>query len=495
MKKFTVLCLCFLVLASCLLFSCKNNSGGDVSSVNNTTDSNYTDTGNSDTAVNTDNTGGTENRNDINDNLPVMDFGGYTFNILTGNDPIFVENLAASEDTGDVINDAFYRANRTVEDRFNINIKVTQTGDVFATDTAKKSINSGDNSFDLLFGHDYATGAASLDGYFVNLYSLSHLDFSKPWWPKNTVDSLTFDGKMFIFSNSMTTLGLDWMRLLFINKGMAANMGITVPYKDVYDGTWTLEKLTQMTKDAYTDVNGDGKKDKEDTYGYGFTGPYYCSIEPFGIHAVKKSGNTLELDINNERTQKMVDMMYNLMVDSQGTFFDGSDENICVNMFAQNKCLIILSQLKQARMTLRASDINYGILPFPKLDESQESYYAGYNDRLFAVPKTASDLDRTAVIIEAMSAEGWKKVFPAYYEIAMKNKYLADDDSIKILDMIYSSRVLSFDYIYGIKYYMMLNDLLNTKKPSKDFASYYDKSVGAVEKVLKNIEDKFAALN
>jgi hypothetical protein len=276
---------------------------------------------------------------------------------------------------------------------------------------------------------------------------------------------------------------------------MAKDLGLEVPYKDVFDGTWTLDKLTQMTKSAYIDVNGDGKKDKDDKFGYVFAGAYYCSLEPFGIHAAKKSGDTLELDILNKKKKKMVDMMYDLMIDSPGTYYYGSDENVSLNIFAQGNALIMQKHQMDARKTLRASDVDYGILPFPKLDENQESYYAGYHDRLFVVPTTARDLDRTSVIIEAMSAEGWKKVFPAYFEISMKNKFLADEESIEILDLIYSCRVLDFAYIYSISYYLMLNDMLNTTKPTKDLTSYYEKNERTVQKTLDNIMAKFAELD
>ena len=67
---------------------------------------------------------------------------------------------------------------------------------------------------------------------------------------------------------------------------------------------------------------------------------------------------------------------------------------------------------------------------------------------MFSIPKTASDTDRTGVILEALSAEGYKQVFPTYYEIALKDKYLRDDESVKMLDLITASRTISFSYMY-----------------------------------------------
>ena len=494
MKSSKKIVVCVLCCALLFLFSCSGNNTGNENANNPANADIGGETGDNEGSA--EDADATFDRNAVTDNLPEMDFNGYDFTIFTGNLPDYIECLVAPEQNGEVINDAFYLANRTVEDRFNINIKVTEGEDHMAVAQARRIMLSGSDEFDVLFGHDYETGAASLEGFFVNLYSLKHLDFSKPWWPSHTIDSLTFNNKMYVYSNSMTTLGLDWTRLLYINKGMAQDLGLEVPYKDVFDGTWTLDKLTKLTRDIYTDINSDGQKDRDDKYGYIFTGPYYCSIEPFGINVVKKSGDTLEFDFANERTQKVVDMMYDLMVNSQGTFYFRPEEHLSVSMFTQGNGFIIKKHLMDARKTLRASDINYGILPFPKLDENQENYYVGYHDRLFAVPAASENLDRTSVIVEAMSAEGWKKVFPAYYEISMKHKFLADDESIEILDLIYSSRVLDFAYIYGIRYYMMLDALLgDTPNPSTDFSSYYEKNLGPAQRILDNIMVKFAELD
>jgi hypothetical protein len=94
-----------------------------------------------------------------------------------------------------------------------------------------------------------------------------------------------------------------------------------------------------------------------------------------------------------------------------------------------------------------------------------------------------------------MSAEGWKKVFPAYFEISMKHKFLADEESIEILDLIYSRSILDFGYVHNLPFYMILDTLLNTSTPSRDFTSYYDRNFRAAERLLQSIEDKYNELD
>ena len=332
MKKTISALICCAILLSHALYSCKDGSA------ENEKPGNGANSGDGGVFENIENT---EDRNSIADNLPDADFGGYSFRIFTaeengGND--FVGSMMAEREIGEVINDSIYKANRTVEERFNIKITPVTTAFEPAESVMKNSVKSGEDAYDLAFGHDYGTGSATLEGLFVNLHSLNYFDFGNPWWPSHTIDSLTFNKKMYAFSNSISIIGLDWTRLLYINKGMAKDLGLEVPYKEVFDGTWTLDKLIQMTKGAYIDTNGDGAKDKDDKFGYVFAGAYYCSLEPFGIHAAEKSGDALVLGIMNERTQKMVDKMYDLMVDSPGTYYYGSDENVSLQTIRRRKC-------------------------------------------------------------------------------------------------------------------------------------------------------------
>ncbi|MHC1693880.1 MAG: ABC transporter substrate-binding protein [Eubacteriales bacterium] len=433
----------------------------------------------------------------VSDDLPEKDFEGYSFRIFTTED--HKKYYIAEEQTGEVVNDAIYAANRAVEERFNIKIVPVISGltDGKHEEKIKASILAQDDAFDIATGHDITLGNLSLEGYFANLRDMNYLNFEKPWWPSNTVDSLTFMDKMLLFSNSISYMGQAWTRVLFFNKEKMTDLGLTVPYEDVFNGTWTLDKFISLTKDVYTDLNGDGARDKDDFYGFSTTADLYCYLEPFGIEVIKKDGDTLSLDVNNERMRTVVEKFYDLIFDTPGgykpTAWSGEDSH--TELFAKGHALFTYCELGTAVDSFRMTDVSYGILPMPKLDEKQESYYAGNTDRQFVVPVTASDLDRTAIIIEAMSAEGYKKVTPAYYEIALKKKYTYDDESVRILDLINGVRILAFSYIYAPTFNHSLSNLYKKSSPSKDFTSFYEKNEPAMLKRLDEITKKFSEIN
>ena len=79
----------------------------------------------------------------------------------------------------------------------------------------------------------------------------------------------------------------------------------------------------------------------------------------------------------------------------------------------------------------------------------------------------------SAIITEALCAESYKKVVPAYYETALKTKYTRDDESIAMIDMIVNSRVFDLGYVYdawnGASF--IFQTLISANKPI--FESYW----------------------
>ena len=83
--------------------------------------------------------------------LPDEDYEGYEFRILTRIEGWGIynnENLVVEEENGEILNDAIYTRNRTVEERFNINLtQITTTNDIGNEISA--TVMAGDDAYDL----------------------------------------------------------------------------------------------------------------------------------------------------------------------------------------------------------------------------------------------------------------------------------------------------------------------------------------------------------
>ena len=64
---------------------------------------------------------------------------------------------------------------------------------------------------------------------------------------------------------------------------------------------------------------------------------------------------------------------------------------------------------------------------------------------------TARIPNRPARVLEAMNSESWKYVIPAWYETALKIKYVRDNVSAQMIDIIRDSITTEFAYVYASK--------------------------------------------
>ena len=122
----------------------------------------------------------------------------------------------------------------------------------------------------------------------------------------------------------------------------------------------------------------------------------------------------------------------------------------------------------------------------PKYDENQKDYFTmvdGSHGAL-AVPKTVSDLDFVGVITEALNAESYKRTVPVYYDLVLKTKGSRDEESVRMLDMIFDGRIFDFGYVYGeFGAAFWVQNLI--EKKSADISSYYEKNHKAYDKKME----------
>lgn len=439
-----------------------------------------------------------ETDNIVTDDLPQVDYEGYSFRILGAENDIPM--LLVEETNGSPVNDAVFQANAAVEDRLNIvltEVKLSSWNDAPAI---RKSIDARTDDLDLGVCHDITAGNLSLDGLFCNLREIPHLDFTKPWWPSFTVDSLTVNGKMYLYSNYSGYNGLRGTKNMYVNLEKLQDLSLDSPYDMVRNQEWTLDRVIEMTKGIYTDLNGDGERTRDDFYGFAFTGLFYGWLENFGVEAYThaEDGKTVELTLNNDRTVQIVDTVKGWLYNgNEGVYYKSKHKSLHDTdsypvIFADGNCLFTYGSLYVLLDELVNADVVYGILPMPLLDETQESYLGVCYDSPMWIPTTVSDMDRTGVVVEAMSIEGYRTILPAYKDVALKNRYTVDKDSAEMLDIIFANRLLSFSYIYGGD--QGFQQILNTLIPSDSlqFASYYTANE---PKELKRIAEINAAFS
>lgn len=454
-----------------------------------------------------------EIRKAIPDDLPDVDYAGKQFRIITrdGCSNAHIDDLFMEEMTGDVIDDAVFTRNQSVEERFNTKITVipvNEADEATLTNMLRKSITAGSDEYDLAVAHMIHMGTSATNGLYYNWYDIPYINFSKPWWIHSAEEQLAIDGKTFFALGDLTNNALDYTYCYYFNKNLFTDYNLTFPYQNVRDGTWTFDYASSLVKDIYSDLNNDGKHDEDDLYGL-VTNCYSGSVTwtyAFGEFITKKNADGYpELVLNNEKTIKIVEKLYDLYFGSDGVYVTPNTTSpsgmawheATIKLFNDSRAVLASGLFVSAIKDFREIEDDYGFLPYPKWDEAQSGYYTMIDGHgpLFAIPLTINDPDFVGIITEAMSAEGYKVITPAYYDVALKTKFTRDEESAEMIDLILAGRVFDFGYLYdgwnGMAFY--LQNLLGFNTQTKDFSSFYAKKEKAVikyyDKILKAYEE------
>jgi hypothetical protein len=432
-----------------------------------------------------------ESRKAIPDNLPDRKFDGYKFTVLARNRDDFVQDIGAgSEETGDVIDDAIYKRNSTVEERFDIVIDASHTADPITM--LRQSVLAKDEAYDIMLSHVIECGSAALEGNYLDWYEdLPYVNLEQPWYIGNAVDALSVKNHAYIMAGEYCLSILRFTYCMYFNKDIATNNNVGDLYGIVMNNAWTIDAMAKTIKDVYQDIDGDGSMTDKDLYG--FTSDYYSAAITYQYAfdnpvMTKNSEGIPELTFNSSKLPELVDKIYSLFYENPGSYV--GDWGISMPIWREARALFLNGLFSQAE-SYRDLEFDFGIIPYPKWDEAQESYYTmsdGAHD-VMAVPVTCSDPERTSIIVEALNAESYKQVIPAYYETALKVKYTRDEESVQVLDTLLAGRTFDFGYVYdgwqGLAF--MLQNLTSNK--SKDYASEYKRlEKGAMVRYNKVID-------
>lgn len=397
------------------------------------------------------------------DAIPAVDLGGMTMNTLVREE---CEDEFSADLTGDVIDEAVYNRNLTIEERFSCVLTYTpQPGswDHASTfqDTIRSTVMTGDATYDLVTGQSNIIQPLNQEGVFVNFLDEENLDLSKPYWVDSYTNGINLAGKVCTLCGDFALSSFSQANVIFFNKSVMDDYGMEYPYDLALEGNWTLTKMLTMAEDVTTDINGDGTLQVADDL-LGLCA-YNNSVQPFfsacGLEYTEMgSDGKRQLRTPSDAMVEIADTVNNFCHGTSfvnaNTSFDNQGgvlglEPLMAESFMEGKYLF-MGMVLQGIEYLRDMEVDFGILPYPKAEESQNEYRTTILRRytVAAIPSTASDSGNSALILEAMAAEGYDKIIPKYYEIALKNKYIRDESSSQVLDLIKSSLYLEFADLY-----------------------------------------------
>lgn len=410
---------------------------------------------------------------------------GFELKIFTSKDsrPYTIEQFVGYiDDDGktDPISVAVYERNAKMEQEYGFTITyemlpigfneyLTRVRNDAASDTA---------DYHVLANGSTVIAPLTVEGYCYDLYNLENscLSLCEDWWDPVTQRDMSIGNHLYMVAGDIMVLDDQFTYAMFFNKDIADDYNFD-PYKLVYDGKWTMDKMHEMMIEV-AHSGGDGIMDVEngdDTWGMvGVAFDTYQLIMGGGKAQVYKDENDLpvfamaeEPNVNN--FLKVMDIVTDKNITALKEFYyawDNPEGQKVANFFYNGQALFYPATVYAVSgEKMRNAEIHYGILPMPKYNEEQGNYASTidpYHFFVLAIPTNNTDnLDKITFCLEAMAYLARETVTGAYYEVTLKLKRFAnDDDSPEMLDIIFRNRLVDISVIFNwgdcIQYYNRL---------------------------------------
>ena len=120
-------------------------------------------------------------------------------------------------------------------------------------------------------------------------------------------------------------------------------------------------------------------------------------------------------------------------------------------LFTTDRVFIIYS--KGNSTSSKNIDVDYGVVPNPKLNEKQPYYTnVGHPFTTYCIPSYISETrqNNAAATLECLASESHRTVIPPLFEIVMKARYTTDPAAREMFDIIRSSVVFEIGRLFNI---------------------------------------------
>lgn len=445
-----------------------------------------------------------ESETEYDPGVPQVDYNGKTFTIMERADDASgwwgSIDVYTEETNGEPINDAVFDRNQAVNDYFNINIQPLTVEETSFKSTLQESAASSDNICDLAM----LSLRTALSSSEVNLlYDLNQFEvFNKeaPYYTHSVFKDTSILNRNYFAVGDMTLIANEGTWALMFNKEVAEAQQIENLYELARNKQWTVDKFYGIIKDIGYDANGDSTMNENDFYGMiTSSGTYEGLLYALDYKIVDKDENdSLVFRGMTERLTNAAEMIIQIMDDESVTFNyskRNSDWEPAQYMFEEGHSLFY-GEVLQCVTRLRNMDVDFGLLPWPMLDETQDTYKTCINSwasDALALPTIVSDAEMSANVFEYLSFQSMKYLKPAYFDKALTYKAMRDEESMEMLDYILDGRVVDIGHIADVG--TVCSSLINQLNSGKyELSSFFQKKMKVAVKQLEKVMENYSSL-
>ena len=475
------------------------------------------------------NSGATEeetSKYDVPDAVGNKDYGDAVIRIASTNRSGYDDEVVVARATGDVVDDAVYRRNKLVEQRLGVKLTNTPMGKGAAPqygvpDQIRNDMKAGSDTVDIAWNPVYSTIMYTDEGLLSNLLEVPNLNLEAAYWSQLFNETASIGNAQYMATGAISLSYYRYVFVTYVNKTLL-NTHDDAPdlMEMVNSGKWTLDEQYKLAKDYYRDADGNSQYNEQDVYG--FVSSPYLNVDPYWSSCeisilTKTEDNFYQYDLSKERLTNAVDKILQLYYDEEATYLykpdfadesgNGEQNRIAEKFGAGTALMATLRLLHVEDECVRSLKDKYMILPIAKLDESQTNYYSYQHDSYtgVAIPSTVptSRHEMLGAVLEVLASESYHEVTPAYYETALKTRYMDDRASWQMLDLITNNIKMDAGALYtkvltinsnGLGVTQALRSIINANKGNTVGTTYNESIAETIHTKLTTMQDNIRKL-
>lgn len=435
-----------------------------------------------------------------------LSFGGLSIDFLTRGVSRYDGEITVVSENGDVVNDAVFERDNRIEEQYDVVLTETRTADDDwhgPIGTLEPLILAGDDIYEVAASSmsgimSYTANA----GYFVNLNKLSYLELGESYWSQLFNEAASIGDAQYAATGSLSLSLYRMVWLTYFNSRLADEFIGDDLFEVVRGGSWTIDRLSEYTKDVYSDLDGDNERDENDLYGLAITvqntpDAFYasCNISLCG----KNEKNEPYFNVDTDKINTVVKKLNTLVWDSVGTIaFDG-DHSFGVsqydynNQFTNGQSVFFMARAMSSESAEFRNMIDgYGLLPIPKYDEAQTTYYSYAHNpyTVFVIPFISANSEATGAVLNGLARDSEETVVRKYYDVALSTKYINDESSKEMLDIAFANILMDPAQIFIRTIGELPSRLLtfqirqNTDTVASTYAEYIDSATLNLDSII-----------
>ena len=391
--------------------------------------------------------------------MPTLDLAGGTFTVLNSTTNWgFYTTFDLEKQSGDTLDDAVFNRNRKVEEAFNVTLAHVNKDIDAAAAELRKVVNAGEDVYQTALISLGSISSLVQEQMLLDLRMCDSIQLDHTWWDQEILSLYNLGGKDIVWfaASELSLTGLECTVVPFFNERILNNLDLESPYDLVRAGTWTFDKLGEYAK-AGANLNGANSFDKYDANGpaqYGIvsysTFPHAMIIAAGEDYIRLDNSGMPYLAIENERFFSVAEKIASLTATS-GEFNNFNSGDIHYeSIFRDGRALLTVAQIK-ATTKFRSMEDEFGLLPMPKYEESQEGYRCMRTGTscVVCLPVTVADVEASGAVVDALSYYSYTDILPAYYDVTLTQKGLRNEDSVEMMNIIREARVPEIGSTFG----------------------------------------------